>query len=84
MKVFYSREVGDFVVDALCECGHLKREHGSLLLPLPHGRMLRLPNDGSCCTRLCVCKRFTWAKWVTATEFEKMISPEKHRELALM
>jgi hypothetical protein len=81
-KVFYSRELGDYVVDERCECGHPKREHGSVLKKLPENKLLRVPNDGSCCSGQCACTHFRWAGWVTATEVEHSIPECKRRELA--
>lgn len=82
MTSFYSRERGDYVVDAVCECGHLKREHGSKLRPLGRGRSLRLPNDGNCCAHQCDCERFTWAGWATAEEVESRLAQSK-REIGV-
>jgi hypothetical protein len=67
-RIFYARSVGDIVVDDKCVCGHRKSDHGSVLTPLPHGKKLRIPHDGNCCTRKCVCRAFQWAGWYTATE----------------
>lgn len=71
-RVFFSREMGDYVVDQRCECGHLLSEHGSCLLPLGDGRSLRRHHDGNCCSTAtdCDCPRFRWDGWVTATEME--------------
>lgn len=69
-KVFFSRELGDFVVDERCVCGHMKRDHGSKLIHISAERMVRLPNDGNCCKGKCDCVKFRWAGWVTASEFE--------------
>lgn len=68
MKVFFSREMGDYVVDEKCVCGHPKREHGSVLKKINHDRSVRIPHDGNCCKGKCRCKSFKWAGWVTATE----------------
>ena len=67
-KVFFSNELNDYVVDALCACGHLERDHGSQLKPAGH-KKVRLPHDGSCCVGRCPCPKFRWVRWVTATGF---------------
>ena len=87
MKVFYSHQCGDYVVDAMCECGHLKREHGSMSTRVGQGkkgRILRRPNEGSCCKGKCPCPRFTWDRWVTATEFMALHMPDNVEELVEM
>jgi hypothetical protein len=82
--VFYSREHGDWIVEEMCECGHLKREHGSNLLPLGNGRKLRVPNGGNCCANSCDCPRFTWDRFVTISEFIRDHLPENVDELVEM
>lgn len=84
-RVFFSRELGDYVVDAMCDCGHLRREHGSKLLRISKEQMVRMPHDGNCRhDDDCACERFTWARWVSATEFEAMFQPTQEELDAIM
>lgn len=71
-KLFFSRQLNDFVVDEMCSCGHLKSHHGSLLHKLKNA-MLREPNDGSCCTGHCGCSQFTFERFVTAEEAARLM-----------
>lgn len=77
-KIFYSRELGDFVVDSLCECGHLERDHGSHLI----SGKIRVHDGGSCCVKQCECLKFTWYRWVTIKEFLKNFSTQQEKRLA--
>ena len=75
--VFYSIQLNDFVVDAICECGHLKTDHGSKLLKIANNKSVRFNNDGNCCDGQCCCEKFTWQRWATAKEIEFIICDEK-------
>lgn len=66
-SIFYSERLGDFVVDEMCQCGHLKSEHGSLLHKIKD-TLVREANDGSCCSGKCGCRRFTFTRHVTVEE----------------
>jgi len=66
--VFYSEQLGDYVVDELCKCGHLKSEHGSKLTKINEKATLREPHNGSCCTGGCACAQFAFARYVTVEE----------------
>jgi hypothetical protein len=71
MKVlFYSRSRGDFVVDEMCRCGHLKSKHGSLIHKTKNA-MIRDPSDGSCCSDHCECGQFTFVEFVTISDLQK-------------
>jgi len=69
LKVFYSRQLNDFVVNEMCQCGHLKSDHGSLARKI-YQTIVRQPNDGNCCSSNCNCdcNQFTFARFVTADE----------------
>jgi hypothetical protein len=67
MKTFYSNQLNDFVADEMCQCGHLKSEHGSLTKRIKN-ILLRNPNSGSCCGFHCECKRFVFSRFVTVDE----------------
>lgn len=72
-RLFFSRVLGDYVVDEMCECGHLKSEHGSRTTRIGGSRMLRQANDGSCCKGRCECKQFTFARFVGLEEKAEMV-----------
>jgi hypothetical protein len=82
--VFFSRAQGDFVVDELCTCGHLKRDHGSKLKPVCRGSKLkfRLPHDGNCCAGTCPCPHFTFARHIGVEEFLKRFPIKQSKRLA--
>jgi len=76
MKAFFSRQLDAFVVNEMCECGHLKTDHGSKL----HRRqttMIREPNGGNCCSSDCACDRFTFARFVTADEAARLVLDQR-------
>lgn len=75
-SIFYSERLGDFVVDEMCECGHLKSDHGSLNVRLDES-IVREPNDGSCCAGSCHCEKFTFARFVT---LEEVAGPVRQRQ----
>jgi hypothetical protein len=77
---FYSRQLGDVVVDEMCVCGHLKRDHGSVLKKIDSEKSLRLPHEGNCCDGECECPHFVWDRWVTASEMEQSITPAQRKE----
>lgn len=68
VKLRYSKAHKDYIVDELCQCGHLRRDHGSKSRRVGES-LCRLPQHGNCCSGQCACPRFTWARFVTATEF---------------
>lgn len=73
IKPFFSRQLQDYVVDEMCECGHLKSDHGSLNRRI-NDRVVRLSRDeGSCCKGKCKCPHFTWERWVTADEAADLV-----------
>jgi len=74
LKVFYSRQLDDFVVNEMCQCGHFKSEHGSLVKKIRQ-TLLRQPSEGNCCSSHCDCdcKQFTFARYVTADEISDII-----------
>jgi hypothetical protein len=71
--VFFSKALNDFVVDGVCKCGHLERDHGSQMKKLAKGKDIRVSDGGSCCVGSCSCHHFTWVKWITATEFAETL-----------
>lgn len=75
-SVFFSNQLNDYVVDELCKCNHLKSEHGSKISNM-EGFILREPNQGSCCSGVCVCKQFKFEKFVTITEAAKIVASKK-------
>lgn len=66
--LFFSRQLGDYVTDAMCECGHLQSEHGSLVMRVGLRNLIRSGHDGDCCEGACDCSKFTWVRWVTIEE----------------
>lgn len=68
-NIRYSNLRGDYVVDSLCTCGHLERDHGSKTVPLVGSKKLRDAHSGSCCCSDCGCRQFTYARDVTLEEF---------------
>ena len=71
MKAFYSRQLQDYVIDEMCECGHKKSEHGSMLHKMRR-KFHRESNGGSCCSGPCKCKRFTFARFITVEELAQL------------
>lgn len=53
--------------EEICQCGHKKTDHGSLIR---HG--VRIGCAGNCCTLNCdcTCQRFRWAGWANKPEKE--------------
>ena len=70
MNVFYSKQIQNFVSDEMCECGHLKSEHGSLT-HRTKDKMIRESSDGNCCS--CACKKFTFHRFVSIDEAAEII-----------
>lgn len=82
LRPFFSRQLKDFVVDEMCECGHAKSEHGSSSTNMD-GQIVRLSRDeGSCCSGQCACPRFTWARYITETEAVQQALYERPRKAA--
>jgi hypothetical protein len=81
LKIFYSHSLGDFVVDAVCDCGHLERDHGSFLSGKKSNKT-RVHDGGSCCVNKCECMKFTWSRWMTISEFLKNFSTNQEKRLA--
>lgn len=79
-RVFFSRRLDDFVLDAVCECGHLERDHGSHLKNIGR-RKIRLHDGGNCCVESCGCHHFRWARWLTATEFAQNLPAKQEDRL---
>ncbi len=79
--LFYSESLEDVVVDSVCKCGHLERDHGSQTHKI-NGKMIRIHDGGSCCVGKCSCKHFQWDRWVTATEFSNKISANQNERLS--
>lgn len=67
MKAFFSKHLGDFVVDEMCRCGHFKSKHGSLCSKV-QGSLIRHSGEGNCCSGSCECLQFTFVRFVTVTE----------------
>ncbi len=68
--LFYSKVLKDFVVDGVCQCGHLEREHGSVLTqPDALGTRFREAHGGNCVSEECSCPKFRWERWITQSEF---------------
>jgi hypothetical protein len=82
-KVFYSIVLSDFVVDAVCECGHLERDHGSQIKPFGL-KKIRIHDGGSCCAGKCQCQQFRWLRWMTATEFANNLPLKQEERLAVI
>lgn len=72
MKQFVSVSLGAVVSESMCECGHLERDHGSVLHPLGGGSAFREAHGGGCCCGECRCNKFTWARHVTAHELAEI------------
>lgn len=67
--LFYSKILNDFVVDSLCECGHLESQHGSFLQDIGEEKKIRVNSGGSCCFDKCFCEKFIWMRWVCLEEY---------------
>ncbi len=80
-KTFFSKSLQDVVVDGVCECGHLERDHGGQTVRVGKN-MTRVREGGSCCVGKCICSHFVWARWMTATEFAKSLSCKQEERLA--
>jgi hypothetical protein len=71
---YFCEPVGDFVFDEMCECGHLRSEHGSLTLPIKHSnKRVRVHDHGSCCASGCACTRFTWTRFIFTDEYAEKV-----------
>jgi hypothetical protein len=68
MYPFYSKARKDFVVDALCECGHLHTEHDSIFFHVDEHTIVREYMEGKCCCEDCSCQRFRWSNWVLSKD----------------
>lgn len=79
-RIFFSRRLDDFVLDAVCECGHLERDHGSHSKNIGR-KKLRLHDGGNCCVESCGCHHFRWARWLTATEFAQNLPAKQEDRL---
>lgn len=67
MKPFFSKPLNDWIVDEVCKCGHSKKEHGSLVKKVSNG-MLRLAEEGNCCSGHCECLQYTFENYITAEQ----------------
>jgi hypothetical protein len=78
-KPYYDPATNDFVFDEVCQCGHLKSEHGSMLVKLQQsgGSSLRLPDDGNCCKGQCNCAKFVWIRFVFTDEFADIVKSRR-------
>jgi hypothetical protein len=81
-KVFFSQSLNDFVVDAVCECGHLERDHGSQVKDFGT-KKIRVHDGGNCCVGICACSHFRWARWITATEFAENVPVKQEERLMI-
>lgn len=72
MKMFFSRQLNDYVVDEMCVCGHLKSLHGSLLHKFSNS-MIREHSDGNCCSGRCNCPQYTFERFVAAEEAAQLL-----------
>lgn len=75
-SIFFSEQIGDYVVDELCKCGHLKSEHGSKTINMK-GYMFRESGKGNCCGGGCVCKKFIFARFVAINEAAEIIASKR-------
>ena len=75
-SIFFSKHLGDYVVDEMCKCNHLKSEHGSRVKMMGDS-MLRDPHKGSCCCGSCVCKKFNFERYVTITEAAEIVTSKR-------
>lgn len=71
-SIFYSDQLGDYAVDELCKCGHLKSEHGSKVTNLK-SKIFRESHGGSCCCGSCNCKKFQFSRYVGVKEAAEII-----------
>lgn len=78
-RPYFDHAANDYVMDEMCQCGHLKSDHGSLLVSLRHsqGRKLRLRDDGSCCKQDCHCTKFRWIRFVYTDEYTQIIAARR-------
>lgn len=81
-KPFYCHSVNDVVIDGVCECGHLERDHGSRLKVIDKDNTLRESHGGGCCADKCNCPRFTWKRWMTITEFAATLAKKREERMA--
>ena len=81
-SIYYSERHGDYVSDEMCECGHLKSEHGSKLMPLNGSTTIRESNEGSCCNGVCACGQFSFARFVLLEEAAQLALGRRPLELA--
>ena len=76
-KVFFSNQLNDYVADEMCECGHLKSEHGSLTRRIK-GKIHRIATEGNCCASgHCDCSQYTFARFVSIKEKAIMLFGER-------
>jgi len=75
-KLFFSRQLNDYVVDEMCSCGHLKRHHGSLLHKFK-SLMVREHSDGNCCSGHCGCPQFTFERYVGIKEAAQLLADSR-------
>lgn len=77
---YYCFATEDFVMDEMCCCGHLKSEHGSVLVKMRKSKVsLRIPADGGCCEGMCGCKKFRWERFVYTDEYAQIITSRQKR-----
>lgn len=78
--LFHSKALNDVVVDGVCECGHLERDHGSQMMKIGNEN-IRVGEGGSCCVGQCGCSHFRWVRWMTATEFSETLPTNQEDRL---
>ena len=71
---FYDAHTNDFVLAAMCVCGHLHNVHGSLVTKTKT-EMYRMSFEGNCCS--CNCPKFRWSRWVKTKEMAKIIKSKR-------
>lgn len=69
MKPFFNVLMNDYVIDSVCQCGHLERDHGSINHKLKDNILTRIDDGGTCCVENCKCLHFCWKKWLTLEGF---------------
>lgn len=67
-KMLFSKALDDFIVGSVCECAHLKSDHGSKSTSESDGVIFREEEGGSCCKKGCSCSKFTWYRFITLKE----------------